>query len=197
MNLFWRTVSPGHVDCHASSECKASSLRLHIERKTFALMLASLRLIIQSTTTGLISAHPWIERPHPTTSKSSGGQCNLGHAGSDDTLIPGSEFFTWMNDYLRGKFPLKRVRSGPLRKRAELFNPPFRLLDIWPMSVKRPDAHMLPGSDCLHWCETGVTDEWFRVGHRLSSSLASCKDCLTLNGVLVPAVLAYDHGRRC
>jgi hypothetical protein len=57
-------------------------------------------------------------------------------------------------------------------------------MDVWPMSVKRPDAHMgksidlpvktrkreltfffrspfvEPPNDCLHWCRTGVQNYW-------------------------------------
>ena len=37
---------------------------------------------------------------------------------------------------------------------------PFRLLDVWPMSMKRPDAHQGPPRDCLHWCMIGVMNHW-------------------------------------
>ena len=45
-----------------------------------------------------------------------------------------------------------------------------RLADFWPLSVKRPDAHTVPHKgDCLHFCETGVPDEWFKVSSRRGS----------------------------
>ncbi|KAF8987977.1 hypothetical protein BDQ17DRAFT_1258067, partial [Cyathus striatus] len=33
-------------------------------------------------------------------------------------------------------------------------------LDIWGMALMRPDAHLEPGVDCLHWCLPGVLEEW-------------------------------------
>jgi hypothetical protein len=42
----------------------------------------------------------------------------------------------------------------------------MQYLDIWPMSVQRPDAHLLPPNDCLHYCYGvgGVMEEWQKVG---------------------------------
>jgi hypothetical protein len=43
------------------------------------------------------------------------------------------------------------------------YNPAYRILDVWPMSVKRPEAHFSPDWDCLHWCQPGVQNWWERV----------------------------------
>ena len=43
-------------------------------------------------------------------------------------------------------------------------NAPVRFMNVWPMSVKRPDAHMAPPKDCLHWCLVGVMNAWSQVG---------------------------------
>lgn len=45
----------------------------------------------------------------------------------------------------------------------------MRYFDIWPMSVQRPDAHLMPPNDCLHWCYGvgGVVEEWQKVGPRV------------------------------
>jgi len=42
----------------------------------------------------------------------------------------------------------------------------MQYLDIWPMSVQRPDSHLLPPNDCLHYCYGlgGVIEEWQKVG---------------------------------
>jgi hypothetical protein len=44
----------------------------------------------------------------------------------------------------------------------------MQYLDIWPMSVQRPDSHLLPPGDCLHYCHGlgGVVEEWQKVGGR-------------------------------
>ncbi|KAI5885930.1 uncharacterized protein SCHCODRAFT_02717277, partial [Schizophyllum commune H4-8] len=36
-------------------------------------------------------------------------------------------------------------------------------LDIYELSLQRPDAHDSPGVDCLHWCMPAVLDEWSRL----------------------------------
>ncbi|KAG5716291.1 hypothetical protein E4T56_gene10626 [Termitomyces sp. T112] len=33
-------------------------------------------------------------------------------------------------------------------------------LDLWSLSLQRPDAHSEPGIDCLHWCLPSVLNEW-------------------------------------
>ncbi|KAJ9108626.1 hypothetical protein QFC20_003324 [Naganishia adeliensis] len=38
----------------------------------------------------------------------------------------------------------------------------MRYLDFWTMSIKRPDAHLKPAIDCLHFCQPGVAHEWLR-----------------------------------
>lgn len=55
--------------------------------------------------------------------------------------------------------------------------PPLRLFDVWPMSIKRPDAHQGPPRDCLHWCMIGVMNYWQDVsaGGARTSVLAADK----------------------
>lgn len=36
-------------------------------------------------------------------------------------------------------------------------------LDVWPMSLQRGDSHLLPPTDCLHFCYQGVVEEWQQV----------------------------------
>lgn len=36
----------------------------------------------------------------------------------------------------------------------------MRFLDLWTMSVKRPDAHLRPENDCSHYCYPGTMHEW-------------------------------------
>lgn len=36
----------------------------------------------------------------------------------------------------------------------------MRYLDLWPLSVTRPDAHLKPQADCLHFCTPGPPNEW-------------------------------------
>lgn len=31
------------------------------------------------------------------------------------------------------------------------------------MSLQRPDSHLLPPTDCLHFCYQGVIEEWNRL----------------------------------
>lgn len=36
----------------------------------------------------------------------------------------------------------------------------MRFMDLWTMSVKRPDAHLRPENDCSHVCFPGLPNEW-------------------------------------
>ncbi len=88
---------------------------------------------------------------------------------------PLSHFFPWMTAFLRERFPLQRARSAfdfmSKAPSATIVNPPFRLVDVWNMSAKRPEAHLRPVKDCLHWCMTGVLDHWHMVRILISGEL--------------------------
>lgn len=36
-------------------------------------------------------------------------------------------------------------------------------LDVWPLSLQRGDSHLLPPTECLHFCTKGVVEEWQQV----------------------------------
>jgi hypothetical protein len=42
-------------------------------------------------------------------------------------------------------------------------NPVIRYMNVWDMSMKRPEAHLKPPKDCLHWCMVGVMNYWQEV----------------------------------
>lgn len=52
----------------------------------------------------------------------------------------------------------------------------MRFLDLWTLSVKRPDAHLNPMVDCSHFCEPGVTQEWLNLLWHLSVNTAKNDD---------------------
>ncbi|KAF5389466.1 hypothetical protein D9757_004330 [Collybiopsis confluens] len=39
----------------------------------------------------------------------------------------------------------------------------WHYFDVWDLSIQRPDAHLNPGQDCLHWCLPTVFDDWTRL----------------------------------
>jgi len=45
-------------------------------------------------------------------------------------------------------------------KFQELQNPKFKILDVYGMSVLRPDGHRKPPHDCLHYKSPGLPDWW-------------------------------------
>lgn len=49
---------------------------------------------------------------------------------------------------------LARIRS-PTREDAL----DMSYLDVWQLSLQRGDSHLLPPTDCLHWCYQGVVEE--------------------------------------
>jgi hypothetical protein len=36
----------------------------------------------------------------------------------------------------------------------------MQFIDIWKLSVTRPDAHLRPANDCSHSCAPGLANEW-------------------------------------
>ena len=57
-------------------------------------------------------------------------------------------------------------------KRAVGQAPELCLLDVVPMSILRPDAHIVARDDCLHWKYPGVIDDWNRL---LATELPRCR----------------------
>jgi hypothetical protein len=49
-------------------------------------------------------------------------------------------------------------------------NPVIRYMNVWDMSMKRPEAHLKPPKDCLHWCMVGVMNYWQEVSEQRNSS---------------------------
>jgi hypothetical protein len=47
-------------------------------------------------------------------------------------------------------------------------NPVIRYMNVWDMSMKRPEAHLKPPKDCLHWCMVGVMNYWQEVSEEKS-----------------------------
>ena len=82
-----------------------------------------------------------------------------------------------MNDLIRSNHTTVRKPSAfdyisaHQSDRELMTNPPYTVLDIWPMSVKRPEAHLNPPLDCLHFCEPSLQDYWQKV--RLITYLGS------------------------
>lgn len=52
----------------------------------------------------------------------------------------------------------------------------IQYLDIWPLAVQRPDAHLLPPNDCLHFCYQGVMEEWTKMLWHLVAAQAHNPD---------------------
>lgn len=73
-------------------------------------------------------------------------------------------------------------------------NAPIRFMDVWPMSTKRPDAHMTPPKDCLHWCMVGVMNAWSQVGATYSSVPGSRAEARHLP-VMMKAAMANAQRR--
>ena len=36
----------------------------------------------------------------------------------------------------------------------------MKFLNLWPLSVTRPDAHLKPTTDCMHFCSPSIANEW-------------------------------------
>ncbi|TEB34056.1 hypothetical protein FA13DRAFT_1828178 [Coprinellus micaceus] len=54
-----------------------------------------------------------------------------------------------------------KERRAPSRSRGRT-GPKWHYVDFYEMALQRPDAHNVPGRDCLHWCLPVVYNEWTR-----------------------------------
>jgi hypothetical protein len=52
----------------------------------------------------------------------------------------------------------------------------MRFIDFWNMSLKRPDAHLKPAIDCMHFCSPGVPSEWLEFMWHLLVTAADNND---------------------
>ncbi|KAF5332207.1 hypothetical protein D9611_008173 [Ephemerocybe angulata] len=53
-------------------------------------------------------------------------------------------------------------RTMKLRNQSGGVGMRWLYVDVYEMSLQRPDAHAVPGKDCLHWCLPAVYSEWTR-----------------------------------
>ncbi|KAJ3902077.1 hypothetical protein F5879DRAFT_269842 [Lentinula edodes] len=49
------------------------------------------------------------------------------------------------------------------RRPADSKGAKWHYFDVWDVSMQRPDAHLDPGKDCLHWCLPSMLDDWTRL----------------------------------
>ncbi|KAJ3784034.1 hypothetical protein GGU10DRAFT_395995 [Lentinula aff. detonsa] len=49
------------------------------------------------------------------------------------------------------------------RRPAGAMGAKWHYFDVWDVSMQRPDAHLDPGKDCLHWCLPTIFDDWTRL----------------------------------
>lgn len=52
----------------------------------------------------------------------------------------------------------------------------LQFMDIWKLSVTRPDAHLRPVNDCSHSCAPGVANEWLEFWWTLMVNEAENND---------------------
>ncbi|KAH6916363.1 hypothetical protein BKA70DRAFT_1179842 [Coprinopsis sp. MPI-PUGE-AT-0042] len=71
------------------------------------------------------------------------------------------DMFDTLNDLWREEIRRLGEEREILKKEGRLeaeLPPAWRFLDVWGMTLQRPDAH----SDCLHWCLPTMYNEWSR-----------------------------------
>jgi len=77
-------------------------------------------------------------------------------------INPIAEQFNWnaypeMNRHVSSRLSYT-PSDDPHRLRAA--SEPMRYLDAWTLSLGRPDAHLKPAIDCMHYCIPSVPNEW-------------------------------------
>ena len=95
----------------------------------------------------------------------------------NDKIREGRKVWDWdlfpdHNDAWRSKIRNSSRRRGSrtasATTKATKGGATWLYLDIWDMSLQRPDAHNEP-TDCLHWCMPVVLNEWTYLLHHVLS----------------------------
>jgi hypothetical protein len=95
-----------------------------------------------------------------------------------------SQWYTWMNVIARRNTVMSRSKTDwniEAISSKQAFNPSMRYVNVWDMSLKRPEAHLGPPKDCVRWCKVGVMNYWQEVRVGLGDPPEECG----LGGVLV------------
>lgn len=80
------------------------------------------------------------------------------------TLNPNTTGFNWHLYPIMDRYASTRLGYKPFDSNQYLgpTRDALRYLDLWSMSVKRPDAHLIPQVDCSHYCVPGPPHEWLQ-----------------------------------
>ncbi|KAE9409504.1 hypothetical protein BT96DRAFT_848115 [Gymnopus androsaceus JB14] len=57
----------------------------------------------------------------------------------------------------------RTIHSVMEKRPAESKGAKWYYFDIWDLSLQRPEAHLEPGKDCLHWCLPTIYDDWTKL----------------------------------
>lgn len=89
-------------------------------------------------------------------------QPSNGRTSHFSTKNPDAWQFNWNAYPEMNMQSASRLSYRPSTDRRALRTTPhaMRYFDVWPMSVTRPDAHLKPAIDCMHYCIPGVPNEW-------------------------------------
>ncbi|KAH6888999.1 hypothetical protein BKA70DRAFT_1235164 [Coprinopsis sp. MPI-PUGE-AT-0042] len=119
------------------------------------------------------AAHPDCsnkKRPYQDFADAVGHESDMAQQFKDSTKDPHErkvrlrwdwDMFDTLNDLWREKIRRLGEQREILQKEGRLeaeLPPAWRFLDVWAMTLQRPDAH----SDCLHWCLPTMYNEWSR-----------------------------------
>ncbi|KAJ9105555.1 hypothetical protein QFC19_003537 [Naganishia cerealis] len=68
------------------------------------------------------------------------------------TLHPTAKEFNWDQFAVFDNHVATKLEQEP--------DAAMQFMNLWPLSVTRPDAHLKPSTDCMHFCNPGVPNEW-------------------------------------
>ncbi|KAJ9096804.1 hypothetical protein QFC21_005075 [Naganishia friedmannii] len=161
---WWRSNVPGHVDC------KQYTARKHefVLHSSASLRVSSLHGL-QRKTTALITILHLIQKQKGSTGKSRVPR-QLCHTYSSSSSH--RNLYPIMDRYASTRLGFKpsdmNYYLNPTHHSA-------RYLDLWSISIKRPDAH-LKGNDCSHFCLPAVPNEWLQFMWHLMVTAAKNDD---------------------
>ncbi|KAI5832079.1 hypothetical protein K523DRAFT_236055 [Schizophyllum commune Tattone D] len=176
--IFYRTTSPGHPSCHNQNEPYTSLEAAHAGERNLVDRLIALaddpRITSPDMRQEMLSQRVrwdwdlfvphnelWKKRITELQQQRAAQQRKADAQEELDRRQKEEQERQMHHHKQHGGHP--KTESEPHWVEAEEVNAQWYYLDIWDMSLQRPDAHLKPGKDCLHYCLPSVFNEWIHL----------------------------------
>ncbi|KAL1746450.1 hypothetical protein HDZ31DRAFT_34160 [Schizophyllum fasciatum] len=175
--IFYRTTSPGHPSCLTQNEPYTSLEAAHEGERHLVDRLVALaddpRVTPPEMRAEMLTQRvrwDWdLFVPHNELWRKRIGELQQQRAAQQRAADAQEELDKREGEQERQMHRQKQQHAGKPKAEgthwveAEEVNAQWYYFDVWDMSLQRPDAHLKPGKDCLHFCLPSVFNEWIHL----------------------------------